>query len=93
MTEKNQMKSARKKFMVMKTKQTILTLLSTDDSEIMEKLDKLHESLAKIFGDKDAAEIIESAIDGAELQFGSAMDRLLVENSKVKLKQLGENDG
>lgn len=73
MPAKNNIRSARKKFMVMRTKSQIFALLETDDSEVDEKLEVLFGGLAKVFGDKDATEILEASIEAADIQFSESV--------------------
>lgn len=68
MASKDQLKSARKKFMVMKVKTSIIGLQSTKDEDVEAELEKLRVSLAKTFGDDQALEIIEGALEAADEQ-------------------------
>lgn len=82
MTGKDNLKSARKKFMVMKTKQAVFGLFNTPDEEINTKLSELETSLGKVFGDKEAVEIIEAAIDAADKQFSLSLQQVMVDSAK-----------
>jgi hypothetical protein len=89
MPAKKSSSSARKKFMVMRTKQSIYGLLDTPDVEVDEKLSELQVSLAKVFGEKDAEKIVEDAIDAVDEQQSGFVREMILKQTEKEL----ESDG
>lgn len=87
MPAKDQLKSARKKFMVMKTKQTIFSYLQLPDDEVETKLNELKVSLSKVFSEAEAVEIIEKSIGAAETNFDSSLSQIIATSVADKIKE------
>lgn len=73
MAAKDQLKSARKLFLIMKVKTSIIQLNGIADEEIDVELEKIRASLAKTFGDNEALEILESSIKAADDELSKIM--------------------
>ena len=76
MTQKNNIKSARKQFQVMRLKTTMLQMMKMDQEEADQKFDELSKSLTKTFGEQDAADILCDAAAAADKQFADSMSSL-----------------
>ena len=66
MPAKDNLKSARKQFQVMNTKNSVIQLQNKTDEEVEEGLKKISDGLTKSFGAADAAEILKDAIKSAD---------------------------
>lgn len=82
MAAKDNLKSARKIFMVNRVKTSILGLHGAKDDEVEEKLAELLVPLAKTFGDKEGLEILEDAIVAADKVITDSIAASVVETMK-----------
>lgn len=73
MASKDELKSARKKFMVMRVKTSIMQILQIDNADVDAKLTELLKPLQETFGKQEGLEILENAIVAADEQFSNAM--------------------
>lgn len=84
MVAKNKYKSARKKFMIMRVKNSIMQMQTIPDAEVDAKLAELVEPLTKLFGEADAIEILEEAIEAADEQFTGSIQMAISDSVKEK---------
>lgn len=66
MVAKDNLKSARKLFQVMNTKNSIIQLQNKSEEEVEEGLQKILDGLTKSFGAEDAKKVLEDAIRAAD---------------------------
>lgn len=85
---KDNLKSARKKFMVMRIKNSIMEMLAIADDQVDVKLGEILASLTKTFGADQAQEILDDAIDGADAQFSGAIQNAIVETTKESMAKV-----
>jgi hypothetical protein len=72
-TKELNIKSARKKFMVMKTKGTILQMQQLADDKVDVELEKILKSLVSVFGEEAGEEILVASVEAADRQMDAAM--------------------
>lgn len=82
MVTKDHLKSARKKFMVNRVKTTIMGLHDAPDSEVEARLAEIEAPLVKTFGQAEATQILEDAIDAADEVITGAIRASVVESVK-----------
>ena len=72
-TKELNIKSARKKFMVMKTKGTILQMQQLADDKVDVELEKILKSLVSVFREEAGEEILVASVEAADRQMDAAM--------------------
>lgn len=87
MANKDKLKSARKRFMIMRVKNSIMQMQNIPDSQVDEQLNDLLESLTKTFGEKDAITILEESIEAADVQFTGSIQMAISESVQAKMLQ------
>jgi hypothetical protein len=85
MATADQLKSGRKKFMVMRVKSSIMQILNTPDEDVDTELNKLLDPLMKTFGDDEGQEILNLAIEAADRQFTEAIQQAIVESTAANM--------
>lgn len=78
-TQSESIKSARKKFMIMRVRTSVMQILNTPDEDVDAELEKLLKPLVKIFGAKEGEEILLEAIAEAGENFQRIMDTAMAE--------------
>ncbi len=78
-TQSESIKSARKKFMIMRVRTSVMQILNTPDEDVDAELEKLLKPLVKIFGAKEGEEILLEAIAEAGENFQRVMDTAMAE--------------
>lgn len=82
MPSKDQLKSARKLFMVNKTKSDIMQLNDTPIEQVDEKLADILAPLTKVFGEAEGLAILEDAIAAADAVITSAIGQAVTATVK-----------
>jgi len=87
MTTKDNLKSARKKFMVMRVKNSVMQMMNVSDEEVDSKLGELLNPLMKTFGEKEGQEILDEAILSADEQFTASIRQAIVEATRTEMEK------
>lgn len=85
----DELKSARKKFMVNRVKTSIMQLNDAPDAEVEAKLAELLIPLKETFGDEEGLKILEGAIDAADAVIVGAISSVVSAEVKDKKEREG----